>query len=182
MEKEIWKDINGYEGYYQVSNLGRIRSLSRKVYDRKGKFNRTMNGRIINTFKTKEGYHRVQLCKNGKNEKYLVHRLVAQAFVNNHDGKSEINHKNANKDDNKSSNLEWVTRKENIDHSFKNHLVYRDKGVERYNSKLNDDKVREMRALYKTGKYRISDIAKLFKVNRKTAECAINKITWKHVI
>lgn len=180
--EEVWKDISGFLGVYQVSNLGRVRSLDRKIYTQNGKLHSSTKGKVIKHFKTKEGYHRVQLCLNGRNKKFLVHRLVAQSFVPNDTLKLEVNHKNANKDDNTASNLEWVTRKENVKHSFELNLVYRDKGEQRYNAKLNDDIVREMRKLYNTGDYKISFIAKLFNVDRKTASCAIKKVTWKHVL
>lgn len=109
--EEIWKDIKGYEGLYQVSNLGRVRSV-----DRLDSANHKLKGRIKSTSIRPNGYENVILCKNSKSKGYSVHRLVAQAFILNPENKPQINHIDENKANNKVSNLEWVTRKENINH------------------------------------------------------------------
>lgn len=98
--KEIWKDCKGYEGKYQISNLGRIWSVKRQQY--------------MKPQKDTCGYLRIQLyTKNGKLRTEKVHRLVALAFIDNPDGKPEVNHINHVRDDNRVENLEWVTHKEN---------------------------------------------------------------------
>ena len=99
--KEIFKDIKGYEGLYQVSNLGNIRSLDRKIK------NRNLKGKIKKLDKTKFGYLKVELNNNGKKKKYSVHRLVAQTFLDNPNNYPCINHKDENKNNNIVSNLEW---------------------------------------------------------------------------
>ena len=106
--KEIWKDIKGYEGLYQVSNLGRVKSLER--YD---SYNRKVDEKIL---KTKEnlGYIYVNLHKNGIQKGYKVHRLVAEAFIPNPDNKPCVDHINTIKDDNRVDNLRWVTYEENM--------------------------------------------------------------------
>ena len=109
--KESWKDIKGYEGLYQISNLGRVRSV-----DRLDSANHRLKGRIKSTSIRPNGYENVILCKNSKSKGYSVHRLVAQAFIPNPENKPQINHIDENKANNKVSNLEWVTRKENINH------------------------------------------------------------------
>ena len=109
-EKEIWKDIKGYEGYYQVSNLGNVRSL-----DRVGRTGKNLKGRVLKQ-KTTKGYNMVGLYKDGKQKHKTVSRLVAKAFVNNPDKKPEVNHIDENKQNNKADNLEWVTAKENSNH------------------------------------------------------------------
>lgn len=97
--KEIWKDIKCYEGLYQVSNLGRIKSLH----------NYKRNGTDILIPGIKKGYYQIGLRKNKKRTWYAIHRLVAQAFIPNYDNLPQINHKDENKLNNKVDNLEWCS-------------------------------------------------------------------------
>ena len=109
--EEIWKDVVGYEGYYQVSNLGRVRSL-----DRIASNGRKIKGKILSTkVNTPPYYPRVSLSVNGKMKLVQVHRLVAQAFVYNPDPehKTQVGHKDESRINNRADNLEWVTPKEN---------------------------------------------------------------------
>lgn len=99
---EEWKDIKGYEGLYQVSNLGRVK--------------RVKTGRILKPLKHTNGYSMVNLSKNNIVSTKKIHRLVAQAFKPNPENKAEVNHIDENKTNNMISNLEWVTRKENNNH------------------------------------------------------------------
>ena len=102
LQQERWKDIDGYDGMYQVSDLGRVRS---KKYGR---------WKVIKQTKDKCGYLRIKLCKNGKKKTVNIHRLVASAFIENDNiFNTEINHINEDKTDNKVSNLEWCDRKYN---------------------------------------------------------------------
>lgn len=102
LKNEQWRDIDGYDGAYQVSDLGRVRSL---------KFGKT---RVLRAYKNRYGYLKVFLWKDGKRYNIYVHRLVAQAFIpNNDDAKNEINHINELKSDNRASNLEWCDRRYN---------------------------------------------------------------------
>lgn len=98
--EEIWKDIKGYEGLYQVSNMGRVRR----------------NGNILSLNTVGHGYHSVSLSKNGIVRKILLHRLVAEAFIPNPENKPQVNHIDEDKTNNTLSNLEWVTAKENMSH------------------------------------------------------------------
>jgi hypothetical protein len=109
MGKEIWKDIPKYEGYYQISNFGRVKSLKRKY---------RLKEKILKLVNDSKGYFQIYLCKDNKNKFMFIHRLVLLAFV----GKSnlECNHKNFIRSDNRLENLEYVTAKENIQYSFKN--------------------------------------------------------------
>lgn len=112
--KEIWKDIVGFEGLYQVSNLGRVKSLN---YHKSGK-ERVLKNRLG---QIKTIYPHVGLYKNGTMKECTVHRLVAEAFIANPENKEEVNHIDGNKCNNHISNLEWVTRSENAIHAI--HII-----------------------------------------------------------
>lgn len=109
--KEIWKPIPSYEGLYEISNLGRVKSFYRK--------------RILKPVTERTGYNQVTLVKQHKKKKHYIHRLVAINFISKIEGCEEINHKDGNKSNNVINNLEWCNRQYNINHSIKvlgNHL------------------------------------------------------------
>ena len=110
---EVWKDIPGYEGKYQISNMGRVKSLPRNE-----KFCKRPTEVILKTFICGSGYQEVILKDNGTRKPKLIHRMVAESFVPNPSGKEEVNHKDGDKDNNRYTNLEWVTPRENIRHSY----------------------------------------------------------------
>lgn len=122
MQKEIWRDIKGYEGLYEVSDLGNVKSLERSIV-RKDGTSYYIAERILRPRKKSEGYLDVALNKDGKAKHYRVHRLVAEMFIPNPENKPEVNHINANKSDNRVENLEWATREENIHHAIKEGLA-----------------------------------------------------------
>ena len=132
---EIWKDIEGYEGY-QVSNIGRVRSVDRIINGRgwhKGKI--LCNGRLLSIVDNANGYLKVVI--KGKN--MYIHRLVAKHFVDGYFKGADVNHKDENKANNKADNLEWVTRKYNLNYGQHNEKVRETKAklygvaVEQYN-------------------------------------------------
>lgn len=131
--EEIWKDIKEYEGLYQVSNLGRIRSLDR--YRKTGISGYIQRGRILIGSKRGPGYLGVSLTKKDVKKSVLIHRIVAETFIPNPDGKKEVNHKNGIKTDNRVMNLEWSTRKENEKHSYVAGLSRARRGTENILSK-----------------------------------------------
>jgi hypothetical protein len=137
---EIWKDINGYEGYYQISNQGNVRSIDRfdGVHDRKGT--------IIKPSLKQNGYLQVGLRMHSKRKWIGVHRLVAIHFIENPNNKPQVNHIDGNKQNNTINNLEWVTAKENQNHATKlglrknipkgeNHCYYGKFGADSHSAK-----------------------------------------------
>lgn len=114
---ELWKDIPGYEGLYQVSNLGRVKSLDRTVVMPNGKCY-FRSGRIFKNQKCSNGYLMIALCVDGKKAQRLIHILVAKAFIQNLNRLPEVNHLNGDKADNRVENLEWSSHSDNIKHSY----------------------------------------------------------------
>lgn len=111
----MWKDIYGYEGLYQVNEEGFVKRL--ESFRKNGSSGYIQKEKILKqTTRNKGGYVCVNLSKNGKAKVISVHRLVAETFIENPENKTQINHKNGNKKDNRIINLEWVTPKENINH------------------------------------------------------------------
>jgi hypothetical protein len=160
---EIWKDIAGYEKMYQVSNLGRIRSLPRR-----DKRNRFWNGNILKSQVNKYGYLSVKLTKDGKSKRYMVHRLVATAFLPNQNHCKEINHKDENKQNNSVDNLEWCTRSYNVTYGslnedFRKRRVSGERGGR---SVLTKEQVLEIRRKYVKGSrhYGLSALSKEYGV------------------
>jgi hypothetical protein len=114
MEGEIWKDIEGYEGYYQISSFGRVKSLSRNIFNGHGYY--ISKEKILRITVEITNYTSVGLSINNKRKGKLVHRLVALNFIPNLFNKPQINHKNSIKNDNNINNLEWVSALENNCH------------------------------------------------------------------
>lgn len=117
--KEIWKSIQGYENYYEVSNLGRVKSLKRNVYKKDGSILYRKKEKIKTSKTTTDGYKAVTLSVDGIDKTFSVHSLVANAFIKRPitDSILEINHKDTNRANNSYNNLEWVTHKNNISYS-----------------------------------------------------------------
>lgn len=129
-----WKDIEGYEDMYKISNSGYIKSIERKVVNRNNL--RTIKEKILKYKKDKEGYCSVSLCKNGTVRTFKVHRLVAEAFISNTNNLPQVNHKDENKENNAVSNLEWIV-------NLKNTNNYHSKnGTKKYGVHKSNDKWR----------------------------------------
>jgi len=119
MWKEIWRDIAEYEGLYQVSNMGRVKSLAH-VTIRKNGSKLPIKGRILKPQTNLNGYLFVALCNGCGKKKFLVHRLVCEAFLENPDNKPCVNHIDEDKTNNTAKNLEWCTYAENNNHGTHN--------------------------------------------------------------
>lgn len=117
---EEWRDIEGFEGIYQVSNIGRVRSLDHVRVNKQGEFH--FKGRILALSKN-HGYPVISFTKNGKTKQYFIHRLVASAFIPNPQGENIVNHIDGNKDNNDVSNLEWCDQRENVNHAVRTGLL-----------------------------------------------------------
>ncbi|MGN1298135.1 MAG: NUMOD4 domain-containing protein [Clostridia bacterium] len=134
--EEVWKDIDGYEGLYQVSNLGRVKSFDRYVKNKMSNKN-IKKGRVLRPCVSKYGYLNVNLVKNTKGKTSAIHRLVAIAFIENPENKLCVNHIDGNKKNNNVYNLEWVTHSENNIHAIKTGLRKKMKGKNHYKRPVN---------------------------------------------
>lgn len=122
---EIWRDIKGYEGLYQVSNWGNVKRIKHDIsIFRNGRIEkRFFSERLLEPWKNRKGYMKVALRKNNKSYEKFVHRLVAEAFMPIEDETLQVNHMDTNKENNTLNNLEWCTCKENIRHAYINGLI-----------------------------------------------------------
>jgi hypothetical protein len=157
---EIWKDIKDYEGLYQVSNKGRVKSLNKFRVDLTGRVFKHKEKLLSTKAWIKDGrpyYVKVSLTKDGKKENKLVHRLVAESFISNPENKPEVNHKDQNRSNNFIQNLEWVTKEENMKHA----IVPGKKGYNNNNSKLNENDVKNICRLLIAGETNERIIKKL---------------------
>lgn len=123
--QEEWKDVAGHKGLYQVSNLGRVKSLSRMIISKRWgtPMYRLFKEIIRKPSKTRNGYYMLALCKNNINRNYSISRLVAIAFIPNPKNKMTVNHIDGNKTNNIAENLEWATHSENMKHAFRTGLL-----------------------------------------------------------
>lgn len=175
---EFFKDVIDYEGLYQISNFGNVKSLSRKIKSSRGF--RVMRERILKPATDRKGYLAVSLTKNGKSKTIKVHSIVTLCFLGERKNNHQVNHKDGNKQNNHLSNLEYCTRAENIQHAFDNGLITRKKGEEHFRSKLKNEDILKIRKMSKSG-FSQRQISKLFSVNHNTIGSVLRGETWVHV-
>ena len=172
----IWKNVVSNPNY-EVSNIGEIRSKERYVKN-SANTKRLVKTRIKKQF-INNGYAYIQLYINDVRTVMAIHRLVAEAFINNPDNKPMVNHLNGNKLKNNVCNLEWCTCIENIHHANRNNLSA--KGERVWLSKLTESEVIEIRGLYSHGDQSHHKLAKKFNVSHGNIYKILNRTTWKHV-
>lgn len=175
--KEIWKPIKGFEGYYEISNMGRVKSLERMVPYRILGLYRKQEGQILSAASDGYGYLFVILNKNRTKKTGKIAILVAEAFVSGKKEGLQVNHKNGVKTDNRSENLEWVTPRENTLHAIEVLGKRRDK-ENHWKHKITIAQVEEMRELYKTGLFSQTELAKRYGIHRGQLSKICNHKSW----
>lgn len=163
---EIWKDIPGYFGNYQASNLGRIRRMPR--------------GNILSFYKTNSGYLRASLYWFGKKFRHGVHQLIAITFIGEIKSGMTPNHKNGDKQDNRACNLEIVTASQNTLHAFRSLGKIASRGERHYKATLCGDCILLIRKLYAEGR-RQRDLMRMFNISRYNVFAIVHRVTWKHI-
>lgn len=162
--KEVWKPIPGWEGYYQASSFGRIRSIDRVVWS-KAKYLVNYKGRILSPKISSDGYAQVLLSRDCKCSTHSVHRLVAMTFLPNPDGKETVNHIDGHKLNNNFGNLEWATRLEQVTHAYQMGM---------YKVSLNAEQINALKARYSEVK-NYAVCAREFKISWHMAKYFVNK-------
>ena len=166
---EVWRAIAGYEGIYEVSDVGRVRRIS--------------TGRILKQFPNLRGYLRLNLFLRGKPTTHYVAHLVADAFLQAKSSTDQVvRHLNDVKTDNRAVNMARGTYSENNLDAIRNSKFHPPRGSAHYCAKLTEDDVREIRRLYATGKFSHQKLALRFGVNKHTISKMVRRQAWKHVI
>ena len=186
-EAEIWRPVVGYEGLYEVSNLGRVRSLdillifeNRVPHAQKSHLERLRHGRILkgNNHLRSKAYIQVYLCKDGTTNLQNVHTLVLSAFIGPRPHGYVANHIDSNRKNNRVSNLEWVTPRQNNLHavqSGKHHI-----GAQHPDAKLTEQQVREIRQQAGEG-VSFAALGRQYGVDYTNISQIVRRRTWKHV-
>lgn len=173
-----FKKIKGFEFAYEVNCDGLIRSIDRTIIRSDGK-KKTFKSKELKPTIHSRGYLRVTLRSPEKSKDMFIHRLVAEAFIENIENKLQVNHINGIKTDNRIENLEWVTSKENINHAFKNDLISR-KGIKNSQSKLTELNILSIRKLILKGETHKEIASKYGVHNSIISNINLGKI-WKHI-
>lgn len=180
---EQWLPVKGFEGYYEVSDLGRFKSVERDIVRHNGVIEKKPN-KILKNLYYSNGYIQCMFYVNKKRYTYIAHRVVAEHFIPNPDNLPLVNHKNFRKDDNRVSNLEWCTRSHNVLHMIEggkhNHRAL--KGEEHPHTKLTDEDVVYIRNNYKYRKNN-DQLYELFKdkIGRSGFDSICYGDSWKHI-
>jgi hypothetical protein len=184
--QEIWKPVLGvkgnlYDGYYEISNLGRVKMLPRILRYSKGL--RVSKEKIV-IGSNSHGYKVVSFKKEGIKTMKSVHVLVAMAFIHNpHPEKfNMVNHLNSDRSDNRAENLEWCDHSRNAKHAYEAGKLNITRGSQRSTAILDEEKVMAIKLLYKTGKFSYWKLAEIFEIGKTTIQGIINGTKWTHVV
>ena len=172
--KTEWKPVLGFEGYYEVSNKGDVKSLTNRKTMKNG-VSKLFRGKVLSSYSDKDGYRCIDLYKDGVRSKKKIHRLVCESFIRPPLENEQVNHINGIKYDNNISNIEWVMPKENVKHSY---YVLKNKGSKR---SLSDEQVLEIRDIYKKGELSFQEIGNLFNVSKHIIYYLLKGVTYKNV-
>lgn len=179
---ETWKDIEGYEGLYLISNMGNVKSVERSVPNNINGGKRIIVERHLKIGHDFYGYPQVNLHKNCIKKTTKIHRLVAKAFIKNNDCNQQVNHINGIKTDNRAINLEWCTSSENIKHAYKTGLRKTGNpkigGSKNHKAKLTESDVLNIR---KNSYLGLKILSQWFSVTTSTIHAIINRKTWRHI-
>lgn len=185
-QEEKWLPAPGYEGYYEVSNLGRVKSAAIFIrhdgnWADEGGYTKKIKIRTQQT--NRYGYKAIKMCKMGNCKRCLVHRLIALAFIPTDNPKLQINHIDGDKTNNNVNNLEWVTPKENMKHAWETGLINKDHtvGSRHHKATLTEEQVVEIRSLYAAKAFTKDQLAEKYDLNKSTLSDLLYRRTWKHV-
>ena len=184
MGAEIWKPIEGYEGYYEVSDMGRVRGLDRVTTDRRGIQQRRLGRVLTPWYQGRPGrkYPWVDLRSDGKRTRSSIHRLVTAAFIGPYPDGKEVNHKNGITTDNHLENLEYVTHSENIRHAIDTlGATLGQAGEDHHNAKLSAKQVCNIRSRYASGGVTQQELANQNDVAVMTVNDILCSRTWNHL-
>lgn len=182
--EEKWLDVKGYEGLYQVSNTGKIRSVDRLILKNNNR-HAWFQGQVLKPATNRNGYSRIVLSKDKEKKTLSVHRLMAIAFIPNPLNHKQVNHINGIKDDNRLENLEWCTPSENILHAYRTGLGHSGlkgcNGERHPSSKLKTQDVLKIKQLLREKQTNVA-IASKFNISEKAISDIRIKRTWSHLL
>lgn len=178
--EEEWRSVKGFEGYYEISSFGRIKSLDRRVtFSHHKNTNTLIQGQLLKTHFNRRGYVIVGLKKEGKHYPKKIHRLVAEAFIENDQNLPQINHKDGIKLSNSSVNLEWCTNTENRDHAIEKGLIDF-KGEKSHKCTITESEAKEIKTRLKMG-HRNVDIHRSMNISLGVIEHIKYGNSWTHI-